>query len=316
MALIARPDYLLQYLTANLVIFLAQALPLRTALRWGECAGRLAAALSRGRRKIAVENLRRAYPEMSEEEAGSMAVRVFEHFGRSIVEGAVAHRLIRPSTYRRHIRIAHEDRLSRVIAEGNGGILVTAHLGVWEVMGRLHQFEGLRLHNVYRSVKNPLLDRMIRRRRTEIGQVMVDREGALPKLLRVLRRKGYIGLLIDQHAKRDGVWVSFFGRPASTTPGPALLALRTGAPILTVYSRRLPGTYRFELFVDEPIYAKPTGDRTADIERVTRELSRRMEGYVRQCPEQWLWLHRRWREPPPEARMKEGADVRSSGEGN
>ena len=101
------------------------------------------------------------------------------------------------------------------------------------------------MHNVYRPARNPLVDCMVRRRRVAIGQVMIERKGAVPTLLRVLRRKGYIGLLIDQHAKRDGVWVPFFGRPASTTPAPALLALRTGAPILTVYSRRLPGTYQF-----------------------------------------------------------------------
>lgn len=314
MALVARPDFWLEYLAANLVMFLAQALPLRTALRWGECAGRLAAALARRRRRIAVENLRRAYPELSEEGAEKLAVRVFEHFGRAVVEGAVAHRLLRPSTYRQHVQIHHEERLQQVIAAGKGGIMVTAHLGVWEIMGLLQHLKGSTMHNVYRPAKNPLVDRMVRRRRTAIGQAMVDREGALATLLRVLRRNGYIGLLIDQHAKRDGVWVPFFGRLASTTPAPALLALRTGAPILTGYVRRLSGAYRFEVFIDEPIHVKTTGDRAADIERITRELSLRIEGYVRQFPEQWLWLHRRWREPPPEVMARKNRNVRSPGE--
>ena len=313
MAFVARPDFWVEYLAANLMMFLAQALPLRAALRWGECAGRLAAVLARCRKRIAVENIRHAYPELSEKEAEKLAVRVFQHFGRAVVEGAVAHRLLRPSTYRQHVQIRHEERLRQVLAAGKGGIMVTAHLGIWEVVGLLQHLKGLPMHNVYRPAKNPLVDRMVRRRRMAIGQVMVDREGALAILLRVLRRNGYIGLLIDQHAKRDGVWVPFFGRLASTTPAPALLALRTGAPILTGYARRLPGTYQFEVFIDEPIYANPTGDRAADIERITRELSLRIEGYVRQFPEQWLWLHRRWREPPPEVMARENTNVRSPG---
>jgi KDO2-lipid IV(A) lauroyltransferase len=173
---------------------------------------------------------------------------------------------------------------------------------------------GITMHSVYRSIKNPLIDRLIRRRRAAFGQIMVEREGAFPTLLRILRRKGYIGLVVDQYAKLEGIWVPFFGRLASTTPGPALLALRAGAPIVIGFARRLPGLYRFEIFFDEPIWAAPSGDRDADVERITLEISRRIEGYVRQAPEQWLWLHRRWRRPPWWILAKGTANVGSPGE--
>ena len=292
-----RPDFIAQYCTARLFLFLAQALPLRSALRWGERAGRLAASISPGRMQIAVENLLHAYPELSAEQAREQALRVFEHFGRAVVEGAVAHRLLRPSTFREHVTIRNEQYLHDVFSGGKGGIFITAHLGVWEIYGLLQHLLGKSCHVVYRPVKNPLMDRFVREWRAGFGQVLVPREGALRTLLRVLRNGGYIGLLIDQHAKRDGVWVPFFDRPASTTPAPALLALRTGAPIVCGYVRRLPGIYQFEVFFDEPIRAAPTGDREADVRRITSEVSRRMEGYVRQFPEQWLWIHRRWRVP-------------------
>jgi len=169
------------------------------------------------------------------------------------------------------------------------------------------------VHSVYRPVKNPLIDHLIRRRRGELGFSMIPRKGALKQCLRVLRQGGYIALLADQHSKADGIWVPFLGRPASTTPGPALLALRTGAPIVMGCAKRLPGTYRFEARFDPPMWVTPTGDRQADVRRITSAISRRMEDYVRESPDQWLWLHRRWRNPPPEVTAERSGDVGPAG---
>ena len=101
------------------------------------------------------------------------------------------------------------------------------------------------------------------------------------------------------------------GRPASTTPAPALLAMRTGAPIVTGYARRLPGLYRFEVLCDEPLFVRPAGDRPAAVRNATIEVNRRLESYVRRFPDQWLWMHRRWRTPPAEVLEKGKADVGS-----
>jgi len=309
MAFAFRPDFVVQYLTARLSLFMAQAFPLESALRWGERAGRMGNWFVPSRSKIAVDNLLRAYPDMSEAEARRITLRVFEHFGRASVESAVAHRLLRLSTFRNHVVVRNEDRLRKVISDGRGAIFVTAHVGVWEIFGLVLHFMGETFHAVYRPIKNPLIDRLMRKRRLMFDQVLVPRAGAVRKLLRVLRNKGYIGLVADQHAKLDGVWVPFFNRLASTTAAPALLALRTGAPIICGYARRLPGVYRFEVFFDEPINAVSTGDRAADVEQITREISRRMEGYIRQFPEQWLWLHRRWHKTPQEREAERGNDV-------
>jgi len=314
MAPIARLLNIAEYCGARLFLFLAQALPLRSALRMGEGLGRLIAAVGRRRMRLAVDNLRHAYPDLSPKEAREMAVRVCEHFGRAMVESALAPRMLRRSTFRRHVVIRSEEHLRQALSSDRGAIFVAAHLGVWEIFGLVLHFMDKSCHFVYRPVKNPLIERLVRKRRRALRQITVPRRGALRKLLRVLRDKGYIGLVVDQHAKRDGVWVPFFGRPASTTPAPALLALRTGAPIVCGYARRLPGTYRFELLLDEPVYAEPTGDRAADVERITRQISQRLEDYVRQFPEQWLWLHRRWHTPPPEIVEKGRGDVRPSGQ--
>ena len=130
------------------------------------------------------------------------------------------------------------------------------------------------------------------------AQRTVPRDGALPRLLRILRRGGHVAFLIDQHAGSDGLWVNFFGRPASTTPAPAVLALRTNTPIVTGYGCRTGDGFQYEFFCDSPLQPESTGDRKQDVKRITATLNARLESYVRRFPDQWLWGHRRWRTPP------------------
>ena len=301
------PVDVVHYLSYRIFLLVVQALPLEAALPYAEFWARRMVHWTRRDFRQATKNLQAAYPRMTEGEARRVACRVYEHFSRAVVEMAVAHRLLRPATVPNHVALRGTDVVRQVQAAGKGAIFVTAHLGVWEMFGLLMRDWGIKLVSVYRPARNPLMDRIIRRWRKSLGHTLVERDGAMPKLLRTLRRGGYIALLTDQHAKRDGVWVPFFGRPASTTPAPALLALRTGAPIVTGYVRRLPGHYKFEAFLDEPIWAQPSGDRDADVRRITEEISRRLERYIRLAPEQWLWMHRRWREVPPEVAESAGA---------
>jgi len=203
-----------------------------------------------------------------------------------------------------------EDAFKRILASEKGAIWVSAHFGLWEIFAMYAGMRDAHLTSVYRPVKNPWIDKAIRRQRAAIGQELVERKGALRALLRALRKEsGHVAMLADQHTRRDGIWVPFFGRLAATTPAPALLALRTGAPIIVWYSRRLPGTFHFGAWCDKPLFVAPSGDRAADIERITREISNRIEKFVRKAPAQWLWFHRRWRTPPAETIEKEHAHV-------
>jgi KDO2-lipid IV(A) lauroyltransferase len=312
--LIRRPYYLAEYAGVRAFLFAAQAVPLEEALALGEWAGRQTMAWTPGRVGIVMDNLRHAFPEKGEAELRAICRGAFEHFGRATVEVAVAHRLVRPTSWRDHITVRNEHYLNEALAEGKGAIFLTGHLGVYEIFGLLLSFRGLEMASVYRPMKNPLVDRLLRQRRMVFKQTVVERQGALPALWRILRNRGYVGLVIDQHIRRDGLWVPFFGRPAATTPAPALLALRTGAPIVTGFARRVPGLFKFELFVDEPIRARPTRDRDGDVMELTARISRRIEGYIRRCPEQWLWMHRRWRPVPPEDIAKGNLYVGPSGQ--
>jgi len=312
--LLKRPGHLAEFAGTAAFLFAAQALPLEEALRLGEWGGRRVMAWTPTRVRIVMDNLRRSFPEKTDAELRTICRGVFEHFGRAAVEIAVAHRLIRSSNWRDHIVFRNEHILHDVLAEGKGAIFLTGHLGVYEIFGLLLSFRGAELVSVYRPIKNPLIDRLIRRRRTAFRQVVVERQGALPALWRVLRNKGYVGLVVDQHIRRDGVWVPFFGRPASTTPAPALLALRTGAPIVVGCARRLPGLFRFEVVADEPIRARPSRDRERDVLELTARLTRRIEDHIRETPEQWLWMHRRWRPVPPEDLAKGNVYVGPAGQ--
>jgi len=301
-----------EYVSFRLLQFLALALPVRLALRLGDTLGALAAALAPGRMRIAEENLLQAFPGMSPRRARAIAVGVFRHCVRGTIEVTRAQRVLRADNFRRFVRFRNEAVIDRVFESGRPAIWVTAHLGTWEIFGMCMAMRNARLTSVYRPLHNPWIDRLVRRCRTAMGQRMVERKGALLALLKVLRRgESHVGLLVDQHVRRGAVWVRFFGRPAATTPAPALLALRTGAPIVLWYTRRLPGTFRFEATVEEPIYVEPSGDGRAEILRVTEHISRRLEEFIKNAPEQWLWFHRRWR-TPPEGAILENAHVKPS----
>jgi len=306
-----RPRYFAEYLGGKIFMAVAQSLPLPAAMKFGEWCGRRMIFWSRRSFRTGVDNLLQAFPDMSPAEAEARATRVYEHFGRATVEVALGDRLLGPSTFDDHIVLLGENHLRDVMAAGKGAIFVTAHLGPWEIFGLLARHYGVSWTSVYRPMKNPYIDRSMWRYRAAHGQTLIPKYGAAPALLRVLRRGGYIALLVDQHAKDEGLWVPFFGRPASTTPAPALLAMRTGAPIVTGYARRLPGLYRFEVLCDEPLFVRPAGDRPAAVRNATIEVNRRLESYVRQFPDQWLWMHRRWRRPPAEVLEKGKADVGS-----
>jgi KDO2-lipid IV(A) lauroyltransferase len=307
------PAYLAEYLGGRIFMTVAQSLPLPAAVKFGELCGRHMIFWTRKKFRIAVDNLLQAFPDMTQAEAEALATRVYEHFGRATVEVAFGDRLLKPSTFSDHVVLRNEHYLRDVLAAGKGAIFVTAHFGPWEIFGLLARHFGVPLTSVYRPIKNPYIDWFMWRYRAAHGHSLISKYGVVPTLLRLLLRGGYIALLADQHAKDQGLWLPFFGRPASTTSTPAYLAFKTGAPIFTSYVRRLPGLYRFEVFCDEPIFVRPTGDRQADIRNATIEVNRRIEGYIRQSPDQWLWMHRRWRTPPAGVLEKGKPDVGSLG---
>ena len=177
-------------------------------------------------------------------------------------------------------------------------LLFSGHFGHWELVALMQGFLGMPLALVTRRLDNPLLERRLARLRTLSGNEVIHRQGAVREMLKALKRNLGIAIVIDQDAKRSGIFVPFFGRQAATTPTLAAVALKTGAPIVPVFSVPRPdGSY--DVIYEPEVEVVSTGDREADVHRLTAHCTAIIERWVRRHPEIWLWMHRRWKTVPP-----------------
>lgn len=256
--------------------------------------------LDKRHRRITLANLDFAYgPELSAAEKERLARAVFRHF--VLFAWETLELLLAPlSSISRKVVVMGAEHVEAALAQGRGMIAVTAHAGNWEytVMGYGMQYRPVAV--VGRELDNPLAARLTRFWRERGGNWMVSKQKGMKEILRHLRHKRFVGIVIDQNtATAEGVLVDFFGKPARTTPVAALLARRRDVPVLPVFSRRLPDG-RHLMSYRPPLPMEKTADAQADIRRHLELQSRAIEAWVRTYPEQWLWLHRRWKNQFPE----------------
>ncbi|MBI4577880.1 MAG: lysophospholipid acyltransferase family protein [Planctomycetes bacterium] len=302
----------LQFAALRAIATFLDLLPVEPALALGRIAGRLAWTLDARHRRVALENVRMALgSSLTAEEVRRTGRAAFEHLGMVFVELMKHPRLLATRTAWRAFEYHGLERLRSAVPPGQGVVFVTAHVGNWEVIGLAMALVGYPMTVVVRPLDHPLLDAELERRRSAHGQSVVAKEGAMREVLRSLRSGRHVAFLVDQNQRHDGVFVDFFGRAASTVRSVAALALRTGAPIVVGYTRRLGHRFRHRVEVGEPLWPEATADRDEDVRRLTAEFTRRLEAYIRVCPEQYFWAHRRWRTRPPgeEARPAVGTLV-------
>jgi KDO2-lipid IV(A) lauroyltransferase len=255
--------------------------------------------LDRRHRRITLANLTLAYgPALSPAARELLARRVFQHFVRFAWE--VCELLLAPpSVIRRKVVILGEEHVLAALAQGRGMVAIAAHAGNWEytVMGYGLQYRPVAV--VGREMDHPVAARLARYLRQRGGNFMVDKQKGLRGILGHLRANRSVGIIIDQNTTTEGgMLVDFFGHPARTTPVAAILA-RRGVPVLPTLSRRLPdGRHLMVILPALPLTR--TADPEADVRRHLEAQSRTIEAWVRSCPEQWLWLHRRWKNQFPE----------------
>lgn len=266
-------------------------LPRPAALALGEALGEAVFAVG-ARRRVVDENLATAFPGRDSAWRRRVARGTYRHYGAVLVE--MARWVRRPLDEARDlVRVTGLARLEAARARGRGVVVMTAHLGNWEVGPTVARLQGLAFTSVYQRVRNPYLDAAVRRIRTLHGQGLVDRGMGLRGAIEALRRNELVAFLPDQDAGPRGVFVPFFGRPASTMRGPADLALRTGAAVLPIFVLRRGDSY--EVLIEEEISADPAAPREAEVARITAAYTRALEARIREAPEQYFWLHRRWK---------------------
>lgn len=259
--------------------------------------GRLAYRPFGIRRRLVEDHLRLAFPERDEAWVRRTAAAAYAHLGR---EGAAMIRL--SSLSREHI-VARTDvegleEFRAALSLGRGLVLVTGHFGNWEIGGAALAARGIPIDGVAQRQSNPLFDREIVAARERLGMRIIERGRATKEGLRSLRAGRVVALVADQDARRAGVFVPFFGRLASTHRGPAVLALRTGAPLFLGTALRTPaGGYHVRL---DPVEVERDGDAEEVTYRLTAAYTARLEAAIRAAPEQYFWHHRRWKTRPHE----------------
>jgi len=274
-------------------------LPAPVALGLGRRLGELTALAVPRRRRVVLKNLAQAFPELSEEARQQLARHSWQHIGMTIVE--MARVLARPlQATLDEMTMDGREHIQRAMAEHGAALMLGAHLGNWEYLSAAHHLVGYPAAIVVRPLDAPALQALADTMRRKTGVEIIDKRGALRPVLEALRRGRMIGILLDQNAaRREGVFVPFFGREASTSRSIALLSLRTKTPIVPIFIRR-EGPGRHRVVVEPPV---PIPDGSNDLEAAVVELTARctavIERVVRQTPEQWLWAHDRWRTRPP-----------------
>ena len=280
-------------------LVLARVLPRRALLAVGRTVGALAGRIDGRHADIARDNLRAAYGNaLSVSERERILRACWRHFGQ-ITFDALAFPKLGQSALGSILKIEGLNNARAALAQGKGALVFSAHYGHWEAGAYAMGLLGVPFAVIARPLDNPALDRRLTELRSGTGNAVIPKRRAVRETMRALGRGAGVAILIDQDAGADGVFVPYFGRLASTTPTLALLALRTEAPIVPVHAQVQPdGT--IVVHIDPVIESRPTGDREADVLRLTADCTAVVERWARSTPEQWLWMHRRCKTRPPE----------------
>lgn len=271
-------------LVAFIIWEILKKMPVKRASDTGACLGALAGKIMKRRNHIGMVNLRIAFPNKTEEDRREILKKMWRHWGRFYAEMPHAHTLFQKA------EVHGFEYLKRAAAEKTGGFVCSAHLGNWELAVSQPLFDDCYLNPVYRRANNPWLDKLMFQRRT--GILIPKGISGARKIMDVLRHHGFVVILCDQKL-REGISVPLFGRPAMTAPAIAILALKFQVPIFMARSIRQPDGH-FVMDVSDKLEMPQAKDTEEAVRQIMTEINRRLETWIRENPEQWLWIHRRF----------------------
>jgi KDO2-lipid IV(A) lauroyltransferase len=285
-------------------------LPYPWASGLGRFLGTCAFWLIAGERKKALASLAQAFPEQSLQARRQLARGAFAHLGAAALELTNTRRLDAQLTRWIDFPQADLELMKRAVERGKGMVFSTGHVGSWELLARSVGQLCCEVNAVGRETSDPRMTQWVEdlRLSSNIRTVWRGQPSAARELLKVLRRGGLLAMLIDQDTRVQSVFVPFFGRPAATPRAAAELALRTGATLLSGFCQRIGNSPRYRISVQE-ISFTPTQDWEADVVALTALLTADIEKAIRRCPEQWVWMHQRWKTQPTAALSAEQARI-------
>jgi len=291
---------LLEYGTVAILMPLMRIVPLRVIHLLSRLFGNILYIVVARRRTIALENLRNALgSEKTEEELRTLARRSWQSFCLTCLEIVKFHNFFNREDARATLKGYEEleslfEKAKRIHEESGGCIFVTPHIGNWELLPHVSAVVGIPLVVVVRPLDNPYLERLIYEERADTGQVIIPKKNALMMLHKTLQQGKSIGMLPDQSI-RQGIYVNFFGRKASTTPVPAILSILYKKPIVVVACCRKANGQDFEGVVSDPLWPGTFESEKEEIFRLTEAMNATMETIIRKYPEQYFWTHNRWK---------------------
>jgi KDO2-lipid IV(A) lauroyltransferase len=285
-------------LLGKFAIFIA-GVPHNRIASIGKALGMLMYGIDVRHRRVVRRNLKFVYPEWSPERVKKVSKRVFQNLGITILEICQMICFSRDDILKK-VKITGEEHLLNAIKNNKGAILITAHLGNWEIVPLFWPlYFKTPLTVVAKKIQKKIINRWIHGLRTRFGSKVIYKDVALPEMTRTLRNGKILAILIDQGIKSSlGVKIKFFNKFASATPSASLLAMRCNSPALPGFcTRNVDGT--FTINIEPPLVLKRTGDLSADLRTNTQIMTDAIEKMVRRYPEQWFWVHKRWRKYYP-----------------
>ncbi len=294
--------YRLEYAAVRLGLGLVDLFPLRGCPGLAAALGDLAFVFDGRRRRIAIGNILGSNLATTPAEARRITRASFRHFALLTIESLKAQRLLTPATLANRMVVSMPPESQALLDDPTQGILTAAgHFGNWEILAQTFSFRKP-VVAIAQAMKNPLVDRLMARRTPDARfKTIPKRDADMMRLIAPLKQGCVLAVMIDQHAMKKPVVVDFLGRPACSHRSIALLHLVTHLPIVYASCRRI-GLLRFEVRIAKPLAFQPSGDRDQDIHTILKLLNEELETDIRRTPEQYLWGHRRWRPPKPEAR--------------
>jgi Kdo2-lipid IVA lauroyltransferase/acyltransferase len=290
-------DYLV-YFAARVFICLIQAARMETCRAWAKAMPWLLYDRLKVRRNVIVENLAHAFPEKTPEARADIARGMWEHLLLMVCEIAHAPRKIHETNWRNFVSVANKRLMVSYLLDKRPVVLVSGHYGNFEVAGFMLGLLGVPTFTIARTLDNPYLNRFLNRFREAKGQFIVAKQGSAGQLDDVLNSGGKLVLLGDQHAGPKGCWVEFLNRPASCHKAIAVFPMTAHAPLVVVYGRRT-APFQFEIGLHDFLDPAQPGTELGGIKPITQWYNVKLEELIREYPEQYWWVHKRWKDAPP-----------------
>ena len=288
-----------EYYTMRATITALRALSWNAACKIGERLGALGYRPLGIRKRVVEKQIAAAFPNLDHDAVRKLARESYAHLGRTFIETALLDSLGRDGLQQLVETVEGWEEVDDVMSKGKGAVLVTGHIGNWELAGAYVAARGVPLDAIARGMANPLFDAYVNRARAEMGMTIVHDSDAVKRTPRSLRAGRAVAFVADQGVLGlASTFVPFFGRPAKTPRGAAVFALRFDVPVIFVVALRQPNG-RFRIVV-ERIEARRTGNMDRDVDAIVAAFTEHLEKWVRVVPAQYFWQHRRWRRQPPD----------------